>query len=63
MYSRTELPEQDRLTPPAPAGRVLMVCQSSLNNCSEKLKQGIDLNVYFREIPAGGKWVVIKQEK
>lgn len=54
---------QDSLTPPAPAGRVLMVCQSSLNNCSGKLKQGIYWNVYFRELPAGGKWVVIKQEQ
>lgn len=28
-----------------------------------KLKQGIYLNVYFRGLPAEGKWVVIKQEK
>lgn len=28
-----------------------------------KLKQGIFLNVYFRGLPAEGKWVVIKQEK
>lgn len=66
QQERTASAGQDSLTPPAPAGRLLMVCQSSLKNCSGnfgELKQRIDLNVYLRGLPAGGKWVVVKQEK
>lgn len=68
MYSRKELSVQDRTAwhpQHLQEGCSWFVHQAWTTAVETlgKLKQGIYLNVYSRELPAGGKWVVIKQEK